>query len=95
MGTSYTIHKKDGLEIELDEMSNEFHVTVTAGAGTSLEEPTSYGPLTPEDAIRMGLECLQTASYWCSEEEFRRVAQEWASKNSYGADVIYRMVSDD
>lgn len=104
MGTEYTILKKAGVEIAIDEMSNRFELAIDADnaeAPASLHSDegrigrahTSAVDMTPEDLITMSLEMLKVASYWCSDEEFRRVTQDWHRSDTSGVlDHVYNAV---
>ena len=94
MGTDYSVHDKDGTKIELAEMSNRFTLFVTSGAGTPLTDVTSYGHLTPDDVIKMGLEMLKVASYWTDSEEFAQSVAEWRKRHCAYEGTLLRTLGE-
>jgi hypothetical protein len=100
MGTTYTVMKKGKLTVELDEMSNLFALHVTGTSGVSNEqvmvdmEPTenwarTSTSLAPDDVIKMALEMLKVASYWCDSDDFDKAVRDWrGSEVSYEATML-------
>lgn len=100
MGTEYTILRKGGLTVSLDEHSNVFDLYVEAEQGAKLSLDIEDGcrahtkepALEPKDLVRMGLATLKVASYWCSEEDFESFVREYLSANggqlSYDVGII-------
>lgn len=88
MGTSYTILKKDGLEVSLDEHSNVLDLAlygdVAAGQAVSRVDD-----LTPAELVAMALEMLQVASYWMDDDAFKAAAfAKMGSTSSYLASYM-------
>lgn len=77
MGTEYIIHKDDKLEVSLDEASNRFALCMfgdSVSLQTDADKPlaVSHYNILPEQVIHMAVKMLQTASYWCDPDDFRR-----------------------
>jgi hypothetical protein len=97
MGTEYRILKKpDSLDVVLDESSNVFSLQMSGAKlrvfpKEEIAHASADGPfdLTPDDVIKMALEMLKVASYWCDSDDFDKAVRDWrGSEVSYEATML-------
>lgn len=88
MSTSYTILKKDALEIELHESSNRFQIGFDDDGPMGLGYQHLDASITPEDLVGMALEMLKVASYWTDPQGLKAAVQTKVGADFYLRDVV-------